>query len=1232
MADVTGDLGGQPIALNNAATEATLKQLVAAVTLMAARAGKDVNSQKKLEKELNQFVKQLDLAETALAKQGKATDKLSVAQQKAAQDEAKRQKDLDDLHKREVKRQQEVLDKLKQQGDEYAKAKSALNSVAGGINSFGNTLFSLASSLANAGNNLEAGGAVFETIPIFGGMLANAFRAVTGSAEKMYKNFNEMGQVGANFGGSMSRMMGTLRGTGLSLESFTAIVGKNAEAIRNLGNNSAEGAERFARLSRNLKNSDAGAALARLGYSTEDMNEGMASYMQLLANTGQLQKMNDAEITASTKQYLIELDGVAKFTGKNRQALEAEAKARQEDAQFRSLQARMDGKSAERLENTMKLFGPASQEAIKGILATGTASNDQAKTLAITSPRTFQALQQLSAKIRAGGTATQEELDRVQQMYQQEGKAIKGNATAMSLMTFNADKHGRLLVEQMNMGQKQGTAAQARTQAEIDAAKVKEQEAAVIKNAKDRMAELSNKFLEILGSSGLLGPALAAMEKMLKFLVPFMLESFIFIANNIKPIGYAMAGLGVAIGILTALIMANAAKQAAAGLGLDKLIKGTPKGINPGDFVGPPAPPRPSPAAGKAGLLSKAMTPIAGLFEKMGGMLGRFMGPLSGIFSSFSSLGGMLLRFAGPIGIVIGAFQLVSSVMEEFGYDFGDVADWFGEKIKEVGAFIGGLYDDYLKPVFTFIGDLFKATIKGIVYGITHFRLGLLHLQDKFIKAGEFLQDKVIDPLGDFMHFLADGFGSFLDKVLSMLPNWAGGISEEEKQRRDQVRQAANEERKRDIERRNAARRTAADERQARIREEEANIKKAEVEREARKAAKERKKAEEGATGATTARTEAEQKAQQQATATSTAPSSFDDPTKLAREYALQQAGKRPTMGGGTTQAPAQTPTAPAAPPGSAQPGMPPAGPPPSQAVQQNMAMVEDAFKKQGITDPKYIAAVKANIMKETGGKSISENMNYGTTSNQRIRDIFGSRAAGKTDAELDQIKKDPTKMGEMMYGSGTKLGQQMGNTEPGDGFKYRGRGFIQLTGKNNYAAASKAIYGDDRLVKNPDLVNDPNVAAQVSAWYMKKGQTSMAGRLGINTSNMSQADANLLATSQIAGGDIRQKGKIGQEILGKVNAYSGQFGGGTVTPTTAAAQQSVTPTPPAATTSPQGTATPTGTSRPGAQRTQESAESLLAQLNNKMDQLLMVNNRLADSNDKQLRVQRSISQGAMAA
>jgi predicted chitinase len=341
-------------------------------------------------------------------------------------------------------------------------------------------------------------------------------------------------------------------------------------------------------------------------------------------------------------------------------------------------------------------------------------------------------------------------------------------------------------------------------------------------------------------------------------------------------------------------------------------------------------------------------------------------------------------------------------------------------------------------------------------------------------------------------------------------------------------------------------------------------------------------------------------------------------------------------------------------------PGTTPAaagGTPPvlNQDQKKNMELVTAALKKQGLTDPKYIAATLGNVMKETGGKSISENMNYAGTSNDRIRKIFGSRAAGKSDAELDTIKKDPSQMGEMMYGAKTKMGQQMGNTEPGDGFKYRGRGFIQLTGKNNYAAASKAIYGDDRLVKNPDLVNNPAVAAEVSAWYMKKGQTRMANKLGIDTGNMSQADANLLATSQIAGSDIRRKGAIGQEISAKVDKYAAGFTtgpGGQMIASTAAAKTppttSVTPTQTAAAAatgtkmvmvgnksyvegSPEhkaalaaepgnSTATAQASGKAGS-KTQETAESLLERLNMQVGELIAVTRDTNRVNERQLGV-----------
>jgi predicted chitinase len=58
------------------------------------------------------------------------------------------------------------------------------------------------------------------------------------------------------------------------------------------------------------------------------------------------------------------------------------------------------------------------------------------------------------------------------------------------------------------------------------------------------------------------------------------------------------------------------------------------------------------------------------------------------------------------------------------------------------------------------------------------------------------------------------------------------------------------------------------------------------------------------------------------------------------------------------------------------------------------------------------------------------------------------------------------------------------GGVSSGDGYNYRGRGILQITGKANYAAVSEKLYGDDRFVKNPDLLSQPDEAAAAAAAY----------------------------------------------------------------------------------------------------------------------------------------------------
>jgi len=210
----------------------------------------------------------------------------------------------------------------------------------------------------------------------------------------------------------------------------------------------------------------------------------------------------------------------------------------------------------------------------------------------------------------------------------------------------------------------------------------------------------------------------------------------------------------------------------------------------------------------------------------------------------------------------------------------------------------------------------------------------------------------------------------------------------------------------------------------------------------------------------------------------------------------------------------------------------------------ENLGLVKQELQAQGITDDKLINATLGNVMKESMGQNVAENTNYSNQSADYIRQTFTTRVAGKTDAELDQIKSNPEAFANLVYGGIN------GNSAPGDGYKYRGRGFIQLTGKSNYAAASRALFGDDRLVQNPDLISgDPRIAAKVTAWFMKTNLPGMTSKFGYNSATSSQADANLVATSAVAGSVVKRGSgpQWMQDSVNRADKYAAQIASGQI-------------------------------------------------------------------------------------
>lgn len=78
-----------------------------------------------------------------------------------------------------------------------------------------------------------------------------------------------------------------------------------------------------------------------------------------------------------------------------------------------------------------------------------------------------------------------------------------------------------------------------------------------------------------------------------------------------------------------------------------------------------------------------------------------------------------------------------------------------------------------------------------------------------------------------------------------------------------------------------------------------------------------------------------------------------------------------------------------------------------------------------------------------------------------------------------------------------------MGNTPEadGDGQRYRGRGLIQITGHNNYLRCSLALFGDERLLRTPELLELPQWAAESAAWFWwVNGLSLLADKEQFNT------------------------------------------------------------------------------------------------------------------------------------
>jgi len=171
----------------------------------------------------------------------------------------------------------------------------------------------------------------------------------------------------------------------------------------------------------------------------------------------------------------------------------------------------------------------------------------------------------------------------------------------------------------------------------------------------------------------------------------------------------------------------------------------------------------------------------------------------------------------------------------------------------------------------------------------------------------------------------------------------------------------------------------------------------------------------------------------------------------------------------------------------------------PSEVIEQ----IPDTMETFNIHTPLRLAHFLAQCGHESAGFSATEeNLNY---SSKALLAVFGKYFDNET---AEQYHRKPEMIANRVYSNRMDNGDE----ESGDGWKYRGRGYIQLTGKHNYSKFNESV--DDDVVESPELVKEkyPLLSA---AWFWSSNGLNRLSDIGATD------DVVTTVTKRVNGGTI---------------------------------------------------------------------------------------------------------------
>jgi len=432
-------------------------------------------------------------------------------------------------------------------GVAIGKFATAVKSTAATIDRLGTSMINTVDSLANMGDSVTGAagalGGLVSKIPVVGGMMAAAFTAVASAVEHTSKSFQAATASGATFGGSVQRFGAAASAAGMTMDQFGQLIGKNGEAMMLLGGTTEDGAKRFADISRNLRTSSK--ELYNLGYNTQDVNEGLAAYTKLTKLTGGASQMTNAQLVSGTKQYLKELDLLAKVTGESRKEIEARQAKIAADARVQAAVGALDPKVAKAFNDTISVLPKSVDGVTTDLMTTLVGMTPDAQAFQSMMSNTAEVMKELGAKAQAGGELTDADRERLRNTLIAEAKAKENEINNIAKYNQEFGFLQQVVTDAKNL-EKNGIARARQNQ--TDTQNTTDGVNANLVSMQQQLAEMSNSFQLFLAGQGkllgsmmeLLGQFAGFVQKYLlpiiqDYLVPALKAVAKFIVNYVIP-------------------------------------------------------------------------------------------------------------------------------------------------------------------------------------------------------------------------------------------------------------------------------------------------------------------------------------------------------------------------------------------------------------------------------------------------------------------------------------------------------------------------------------------------------------------------------------------------------------------------------------------------------------------------------------------------------------------------